>query len=178
MPAGDVDEFTSCDQGHRIVETESALALTSPDPDPPLVRFPDEPYALAVDENNGLLYVGHLAGATNRPGSGGVSLFDVAAVNDVMKPPRFIASFPVFAPNASGLVGVTSLRWEPGRAMFATSRYLPMVTGLASTTSLGCPLRKTDMEPIREIAVFGSGDSFGTSLTGSETRGIQFVKSR
>ena len=111
------------------------------------MRVPDEPYALAVDEDNGLLYVGHLAGATNRPGSGGVSLFDVAAVNDVMKPPRFIASFPVFAPNPSGLVGVTSLRWERGRPMFATSRYLPMVTGLASTTSLGCPLRKGDMEP-------------------------------
>lgn len=172
------EPFPSCDDDHRIVETESALALASPDPDPPLVRFPDEPYALAIDKEKGLLYVGHLAGATNRPGSGGVSLFDVAAVNDVMKPPRFIASFPIFAANSTGLMGVTSLRSEPGRGVFATSRYLPMVTGLASTTALGCPLRKSDMEPIREIAVFGNGETFTTSLTGSETRSIQFVKSR
>ena len=171
------EEFASCDDGHRIVDTESALALSTADPDPPLVRFPDEPYALALDDDSGLLYAGHLAGSTTRPGSGGVSLFDVAAVDNAMKPPRFIASFPVFAANSSGLVGVTSLRWEPGRAVFATSRYLPMVTGLSATAALGCPLRKADMEPIREIAIFGSGETFATSLAGSETRGIQFVQS-
>ena len=175
--SNDNEEFASCDDAHRIVDTESALALTTSDPDPPLVRFPDEPYALALDEEKGLLYAGHLAGSTTRPGSGGVSLFDVAAVSDVMKAPRFIASFPVFAANASGLVGVTSLRWEPGRAVFATSRYLPMVTGLSATAALGCPLRKGDMEPIREVALFGNGETFATSLAGSETRGIQFVKS-
>jgi hypothetical protein len=174
---GNPETFASCDEGHRIVDTESALALTTSDPEPPLVRFPDEPYALALDEDKGLLYAGHLAGSTTRPGSGGVSLFDVAAVSDVMKAPRFIASFPVFAANASGLVGVTSLRWEPGRAVFATSRYLPMVTGLSATAALGCPLRKGDMEPIREVAIFGNGETFATSLAGSETRGIQFVKS-
>ena len=109
--------FASCDQDHRIVETESALALTSADADPPLVRFPDEPYALAVDEDNGLLYVGHLAGSTNRPGSGGVSLFDVAAVNDVMQPPRFIATLPHLRPQrerAGG--GHVAARGNHGRA--------------------------------------------------------------
>ncbi len=179
------EEFAACDDDHRIVETESGLALASEDADPPAVRFPDEPYTLAIDEDKGLLYVGHLAGSTNRPGSGGVSLFDVAPVNQTMRPPRFVATFAnIFAPSSTGLMGVTSLRWiqakdrvGQGSAVFATSRYLPMVTGLSATTALGCPGRKADMEPIREIAVFGSGETYGTTLTGSETRGIQFVKS-
>ena len=173
-----LDDFPSCDKAHRIVETESALAVATGDADPPSVRFPDEPYALAVDEDHGLLYVGHLSGSTNRPGSGGVSLFDVAQVNNSMPPPRFIATFTnIFPPNTSGLMGITSLRWERGRAVFATSRYVPQVTGLGATTALGCPKRQSDMQPIREIAVFASGEGYGTTLTGSETRGIQFIKS-
>lgn len=176
------EEFAPCDDDHRIKETEAALAVVSGDEDPPMVRFPDEPYALAVDEDTGLLYVGHLAGATNRPGSGGVSLFDVAPVLSpfdgmpVMPPPRFIASFPgIFAPNANGLYGVTSVRWEPGRGVFATSRYVPMVTGLAATDPFGCDMRRKDGQPIRELAIFGSGGTYATTLAGTETRGIQFV---
>jgi DNA-binding beta-propeller fold protein YncE len=168
------EPFAPCDENHRVVETEAALALTTPDTDPPPVRFPDEPYALAIDEVNGLLYVGHLAGATNRPFSGGVSLFDVAAVDGSMPAPRFIAPFNIFAPNTTGQVGVTSVRWEPRRGVFATSRYLPLVSGLATTNALGCPHR-SDGAPIREIAVFGNGDNFGTTLNGTETRGIELV---
>jgi YVTN family beta-propeller protein len=169
--------FAACDNDHRVIETESALALATDDAEPPVVRFPDEPYALALDQDSGLLYVGHLSGITTRPGSGGVSLFDVAAVNDSLPPPRLIATFAnIFSPNANGQMGVTSLRWEPGRAVFATSRFVPLVTGLAATTPLGCP-RRSDTEPVREIALYGNGETFGTTLTGSETRGIQFVRS-
>jgi hypothetical protein len=40
-------------------------------------HVPDEPYALSIDLDRDLLYVGHLKGDVAHPGLGGVSLYDV-----------------------------------------------------------------------------------------------------
>ena len=99
-----------------MVDTSSPLALESGNPQAPATTLPDEPYALALDEKRGYLYVGHLVGSTSVSDTGGVSLFDVSGTGfiaaDLFPPaPRFIAPFgSPFPPNGSGLFGVTSLK--------------------------------------------------------------------
>ena len=118
------------------------------DPMPPAVQLPNEPYGLAFDDYYGLLYVGHLAGDTGHPYTGGFSLFDVAPDGDgVLGPPEFIAPFPSpFSSSSSGLVGITNMTAIPqpdGTNMphppqiFAGSRYTPQVTSLGATANCG-----------------------------------------
>jgi len=167
--------FVTCNDAHRVITAISGLASPSDDKDPPEIPLPDEPYALAIDGNHGLLYIGHLSGSTARPYTGGFSLFDISPGgpgNPPLDTPRFIAPFP--SPNGAnsvGSVGVTALstRATDG-AIFASSRYNPQVAGLGSTAQ--CPVQGS---PIREIAAYPSGEFYVSPLAGSETRGIQFV---
>jgi hypothetical protein len=171
-------DFGSCDDAHRIVTAPSALASPSNDPNPPDVPLPDEPYALAINQQAGLLFIGHLSGNTARPFTGGFSLFDIAPrVNGAqpsgqlnLEAPRFIGPFPSpFSSNSVGSVGVTALNYENG-AIYASSRYTPQVSGLGTTAQ--CPLPAGS---VREIAAFPNGVTYNPPLAGGETRGVQFV---
>jgi hypothetical protein len=73
----------SCDAGHRVIRAPSGLASVGNDPmpsdtPPPDVALPDEPYALAIDDDAGILFIGHLTGNTARAYTGGFSMFDIA----------------------------------------------------------------------------------------------------
>jgi hypothetical protein len=171
-------DFAACDAAHRIVTAPSALASPSNDPNPPDVPLPDEPYALAIDPQDGLLFIGHLSGNTARPFTGGFSLFDIAPRVAGAQPsgklgleaPRFIAPFSSpFSPNSVGSVGVTALNYADGK-MYASSRYTAQVAPLGTTAQ--CPL---PVGSVREVAAFPNGPSYNPPLAGSETRGIQFV---
>ncbi len=146
--------FITCDDDHRIITAKSGLAAVSrdsmPDPMPPDIPLPDEPYALAVDAHDGLLFIGHLSGNTTRPYTGGFSLFDIAPPanmgNAPSGAPRFIAPFPSpFSANSVGSVGVTALNAKDDGTVYASSRYTPQVAGLGTTAQ--CPV---DGSPVRE----------------------------
>jgi hypothetical protein len=160
---GSEDHFKSCDDWHRVITAEN-----NPD-----VSLPDEPYALALDPGVGLVYVAHLSGDVNHRGTGGISLFDVAAtgVNDR---PRFLGpSGPIFSANSGGFFGVTSLTPRQDGSSFdlyATSRYVPQTLGLRTT--LFCPI--TDGVSYANLVLLGAGGSFNPSVGGTEIRGIQF----
>jgi hypothetical protein len=175
--ATDTGDFAACDSDHRIIKTDSFLAAPTDDPDPPDVNLPDEPYALALDTSQGLLFIGHLSGNTARPFTGGFSLFEVMPRGQfALDKPKLIAPFPTpFSPNSVGSVGVSALnvRTDPAGAttgIFASSRYVPQVAPLGVTTV--CP---QPTQPAREIAAFPNGAYFNSPLIGGETRGIQFV---
>jgi hypothetical protein len=165
--------FVACDEAHRVVTATSGLASPQDDPDPADIPLPDEPYALAIDDRDGLLFIGHLSGNTARPYTGGFSLFDISPrgpENPHLDTPRFIAPFPSpFAANSVGSVGVTALNVDNG-TVYASSRYAAQVAGLGTTAQ--CPVEGT---PIREIAAFPNGTYYNPPLAGSETRGIQFA---
>jgi hypothetical protein len=187
----DGGDFVACDSDHRIIKTDSLLAAPSDSDDPPDVNLPDEPYALAIDKSQGLLFVGHLTGNTSRPYTGGFSLFEVMPRGDValnvdretrqyaVNPPRLIAPFPSpFTPNSLGSVGVSALKARTDAAgatigIYASSRYVPQVAPLGVTTV--CPQTQ---QSIREIAAFPNGAYFNSPLLGGETRGIEFVDDR
>jgi len=181
MPDENPPDFATCDADHRIVTAMSGLASPSPDQNPPDIPLPDEPYALALDPGDGLLFIGHLTGNTARAFTGGFSLFDVAPRGDDpmeqatshLREPRFIAPFSSpFTPSGVGAVGVTALTTFAG-TVYASSRYTPQVVGLGTTAQ--CPIGGAN---IREIAAFPNGTTFSSPLAGSETRGIQFVGNR
>jgi hypothetical protein len=170
------EPFATCDDAHRIIQAQTALASPMPGANPPAVPLPDEPYALGIDYDNGLLYIGHLTGATARPYSGGFSLFDIAPRgNGPLDAPRFIAPFmsPV-APNSLGAVGITTINVHRDmygtNDIFASSRFVPDVASLGSTAT--CPTVGAD---VREVAAFGSGINYDSPIIGGETRGVQFI---
>jgi hypothetical protein len=172
-------DFASCDDAHRVIRAQSGLASLSADPDPerPPIPLPDEPYALAVDDSSGLLFVGHLTGNTSRPFTGGYSLFDISPLgpdHPHLATPRFIAPFTTpFAANNVGAVGISSLKARRNSygttTVYASSRYVPQVAGLGTTAT--CP----DRLPIREIAAFPNGTFYSSPLVGGEVRGIEFL---
>ena len=180
------EDFALCNADHRIIEAASMLAAPMMGAEQTQVPLPDEPYALAIDDANGLLFIGHLTGSTARPFSGGFSLFDITPLfgktNDPGNPtvtmpgPRFIAPFPSPFPATSlGSVGITAMNVRDdstiGHVVFASSRFVPEVAGLGTTAT--CPELDT---PIREIAAFPNGTVYSSPIGGAaETRGIQFV---
>ena len=198
-------QFVSCDDRHRVIRAPSGLASlgTEETPSNTDVPLPDEPYALAIDEDAGLLFIGHLTGNTARPNSGGYSMFDIAprtkqppplGDNLGLEEPRFISPFgSPFAPNNLGAVGVSGLKtrkvlrtydpgdgspvleWEATVGVYATSRFIPQVAGLGTTTT--CPL-PAESAGVREIAAFPNGVSFSSPLVGAETRGVEFIDDR
>jgi hypothetical protein len=201
--------FASCDAQHRVIRAQSGLASVGNEPmpsdtPPAEVPLPDEPYALTIDDDAGLLFIGHLTGNTARAFSGGYSMFDIAPrtkdgprtgydQDPGLEAPRFIAPFSSpFAPNNLGAVGMSGLktrktirtheiapgqtvRWEATVGVYATSRFVPQVAGLGTTTT--CPL-PMDATPVREIAAFPTGTYYSSPLTGAETRGVEFIDDR
>lgn len=164
---GSTLDFPECDKAHQInhVDDTSIVSMGTDDG----VFLPDEPYAMAIDEVRQLLYVGHLRGDTTRPGSGGISLFDVS-----QSVPAYVGPFgSIFPSDALGLFGVTSLNKHDLRGgdngqVFVTSRYLPRVGSIIPTNVFGSCT-------VTQAAVLSTGDAFDTTLGGAEVRGIQFV---
>jgi hypothetical protein len=183
--------LAECGGDHREVETTSALVTESKDTSAPLVNLPDEPYALQIDPAHGLLYVGHLVGSTATVDTGGVSLFDVSGTGvSNAKPPKFISPFPSpFPPNSAGFYGITALQLHAPfgqlstapKEVFASSRYVPLVTGMVPFGSLPpvsdpadlpkvCPISASD------VVIEPAGDTFNSGLFGSEMRGVEFIE--
>src|SRR5205085_11347128 len=108
--------FVECDLDHRVTDQKTAHGPAAPVLDDPIL-LPEEPYALALDQRQDLLYVGHLRGGL------------LSAVN-VAGAPALIGAFSsIFPGDANGSVGVTSLTLtaegiNSGR-VYATSRFLP-----------------------------------------------------
>jgi DNA-binding beta-propeller fold protein YncE len=166
--------FAVCDDAHRFRGSAPALAAISPDANPASIPLPNEPYALAIDQASGLLFVGHLTGDTSHSYTGGFSLFDVAPRgNAPLLPPSFIAPFPSpFPSNSAGQFGITTFteRTPPDGRIYATSRYVTEVAGLVSLAVCPAPGSVT-----RDIVASPNGEVYDTSLAGAETRGIAFT---
>jgi YVTN family beta-propeller protein len=158
-----VGHFAECDSAHKVIDNDPDHDLPNP------IRLPDEPYALAVDSSDGLLYVGHLRGDA-------ISIFDVALNATLATGPRFIAPFSnIFPLDGNGNAGVTSLNIHqlsgvPGE-LFASSRYVPRVSAFAPTNAALTP----DPGAARNVALLSTGIGFDTTLVGSEIRGIEFL---
>jgi YVTN family beta-propeller protein len=164
--------FSECDADHQIEQKIEQIPGTTPPP----VLVPDEPYALAMDPQLKLLYVGHLKGDTTHPDSGGVSLFDIG--KPYANNPQFLGPFPsIFPPDASGFFGVTSLSVPLLSALgnphelFVSSRFISRVGSMVPTA--GSPLCATDATGALLVLVPGP-HVFDTTLSGTEDRGIQF----
>lgn len=156
--------FVECDLGHRVTQTSTVLGQPTPLENPLLL--PEEPYALAIDPAQKLLYVGHLRG-------GFLSALNLAGGN-----PTLIGAFGgIFPGDINGSVGVTSLTLtaegiNDGR-IYATSRYLPRA-GSFAPISLGQIDDSGDKAVNNQKIFLGyAGDPFVSPLNGSEVRGIQ-----
>jgi hypothetical protein len=179
------ESLAECGGANRILTALGQVLTTEMnDNSAPAVNLPDEPYALQIDPDHGLLYVGHLAGSTATVDTGGVSLFDVSGTGSGTPPaPAFVAPFPSpFAPNSAGAFGITDLKPHPPlgqpigspSVMFASSRYIPLVASIGTFGTLppdplGCPIKNTD------VVVEPAGDSLNPGLVGSEMRGVAFI---
>jgi YVTN family beta-propeller protein len=178
--------FAECDASHEITDTTVSTVSLTNNPTPQKVVVPDEPYALALDPQLDLLYVGHLKNNTAEINSGGVSLFDVSNTSE---PPTFVAPFPsIFPADVNGSVGVTALMVTPyqsGNALgmpahelFVSSRYVALVGSMLPTTVPSCQMGSGPTRTkttVNNIALIPASDTFNTTLVGSEDRGIQFI---
>ncbi len=152
---------------------DCSIAHTEPEMGKTTLTVPDEPYALHLDNDADLLYVGHLRGDIAHPDTGGVSLFDVTRTSSdrSSSPPVYLHSSRGFFPaDQNGFFGVTSLTSGPGKQVYATSRYVPMAVGLnaALDTTQLCVQPPT-------VFVSASALTFTSPLPGVELRGLQFV---
>jgi hypothetical protein len=169
--------FAICDPNWRITRRDDPLNTTSTVniPDDQVLRLPDEPYALAVDDGLELLYVGHLRG-------GSVSLINLGSgIGE--KAPELLNVYPgLVPPDANGSQGVTSLtiREKTGCSgpVYVSSRYSPVVGSfvIAGLDNSSCNPGNPNGPPgDRSIAIVGTGQIMSTGLSGAETRGIEFV---
>jgi len=185
---GIASSLTECT--HKVIENPNNLdAFMNPNgATPPPVPLPDEPYALALDDPHGFLYIGHLVGNTSVQASGGVSLIDVSGaglVSGFPLLPKFVAPFASpFPPNPSGFFGITALALHeplgappsmpmppalPNKEIFASSRYLPLVTSMVPIGQSQCSGSDND------DVVLPSSDNLNSGLVGSEMRGVAFI---
>jgi hypothetical protein len=163
----------ACQVSQTMAGAPSPGDLTTP------ILVPDEPYALALDDTQDLLYIGNLRGDTSHAQTGGISLFDVADPED--KPPTFIGPSPsFFNPDPNGNFGITSLT-KHNHQVYASSRYGTNVVNVAPTYSSGAGLTPPAgslfdcrMDPLT-ISLNAGSDVFTTPLVGAEIRGIQFL---
>ncbi|MES1165250.1 MAG: hypothetical protein ABUR63_05815 [Verrucomicrobiota bacterium] len=179
---GSQDTFAVCDPEWRISRQDDPVSMPShtDSPDDTIVRLPDEPYALAVDDTLQLLYVGHLRG-------GNVSLIDLGPGVGLATPELVSVYGGLLPGDANGSQGITSLTIrKPGcfGAIYATSRFRPVVGsfvvyGLDPSEEASCnaPRDLDNPESNRGIAIVGTGQNLETGLAGgTETRGIEFVR--
>lgn len=174
-------KFSTCDANWRITREQDPLQGFASIPSDQVIYLPDEPYALAIDQVLGLLYVGHLVG-------GYISIIDLGDGMDNQHPTLENTNPYIMPGDANGNAGVTALTIRnPGTCgeVFATSRYRPVaesfvVGGLNSQD----PTVPCGIEPVgttapgitnRSLGISGPDESYGTGLGGSETRGIEFI---
>jgi len=145
-------------------------------PDDQIQYVPDEPYALAEDDHNQLLYVGHLAG-------GQVSLIDLGDGTRTDKPNLLQTYGNMISPDAAGNRGITSMtirddqdRGKCPSNVYFSSRYRPVIDAFVLFTLSGeqsCAPMGDNSD--RNIALAPRGDVITTGLSGAETRGVEFV---
>jgi DNA-binding beta-propeller fold protein YncE len=158
-----------CQVASTVLTTDLAPATTAAP-----VHVPDEPYALALDEAQDLLYVGNLRGDTAHPQTGGISLFDVARPSG-HDAPKFIGpSASLFNPDINGNYGITSLD-KRGSALYATSRYGTNAVDVVTSFPPGDLCTDTVLNYAEGFNVSAGGDVFTTPLFGAEIRGIAFM---
>ncbi len=151
---------------------------TGPVPTVAAVLVPDEPYALALNPSQDLLYVGHLRGDVNHPNTGGISLFDVARVRGDLSanddvPVYLGSSGSLFPADGNGNFGVTSLTLR-GAQIYASSRYTTSAVNVVpSLDPVSCTV-PLPQDPLT-ITLSGGSDVYTTPLVGAEIRGIQFL---
>jgi len=178
MPAQ--EPFAACDPEWRITREDDPLqSPTHPNiPDDQIVRMPDEPYALALDDTTNLLFVGHLRGY--------VSLIDAAIGNTTEEPSLVNVNNGVVGADASGAIGITSLTIHPngsncGKEIYAASRFRPQanafgVYGLGASTR--CQGQEQGSAQAEGLVIVPNGASLSTGVAGSDTRGVEFVNSK
>lgn len=170
-PAEAPSRTAPCDKNWRVTKLPEPDGNEMVD-EATLVPLSDEPYALAIDDLSQLLYVGHLRG-------GQVSLLDLDASSNPKQPAKVVQVFGgLFPGDANGLAGITSLTIKsPGcfGGVYASSRYRPLVNAFVVYGLSDCP-RPVDQPGTRSVAIVGPTDSLSTGLSGSQTRGIAFVR--
>jgi hypothetical protein len=135
------------------------------------IHVPDEPYALALQVTQDLLYVGHLRGDTAHPQTGGISLFDVSRPTG-RDEPRFLGpSSSFFGADGNGNFGITSLT-TVGEQVYASSRYTTSAVNIVPTLAAQPNLCT---QQGNEIVLVSGQDGYVTPLVGAEIRGIQFL---
>ncbi len=184
---GEGGTLAECTQ--KVTDTTSVLFSQSGDPNAPAVGLPDEPFALALDEPHGLLYVGHLVGNTSVIASGGLSLFDVSetglpSVAGFPPAPKFVAPFnSPFPPNGAGAFGVTALSLHAplgapptdSAEIFVSSRYVPQIATQVPFLSGNENSPTWNCAPASDVVLLGGSDTLNTGLVGSEMRGVAII---
>ena len=172
--------FASCEDTWRVTRQHDPLEDTtfSNVPDSQVLTLPDEPYALTLDPDTNLLFVGHLRGF--------VSLIDISLDDPTLNPSLLDRNSSVLPGDANGSVGVTSLTIHPstsgcGKEVFATSRFRPLassfvVYGLTQDRCNGD--LGTSGGGGEGLVIVPTGSALSTGVSGSDTRGIQFVNSK
>jgi DNA-binding beta-propeller fold protein YncE len=163
---------------HPSSEGDEVCKVQSTMPESPgasdAITVPDEPYALVLDEQQDLLYVGNLRGDTSHPQTGGISLFDVSRTgsHDV---PRFLGpTSAFFNPDGNGQFGVTSLTLFSNK-VYVTSRYGTNAVDVIPSFAPG-QMCKVDLSLTKgDVTLSTGGDVFTTPLSGAEIRGIKFL---
>jgi hypothetical protein len=175
-PGSGPNAFVECDDVHRVTATTDPPGPTDISP---TVLLPEEPYALAVDDAQELLYVGHLRNGY------------LSSVNLATSTPKLIGPFPgIFPVDINGSAGVTSLTLtaqgiNSGR-VYAASRFVPRAGAFApisfgptadpnqpSLTPIQIEAAKADDN--KDSFLTNAGDVFVSPLPGSEIRGIQVI---
>jgi len=174
------EPFAACTAQWHITRENDPLQLGSYAnvPDDQIVRLPDEPYSLALDDTTNLLFVGHLRGY--------VSLIDASLDNPTQSPSLVNVSNGVVGADASGAIGITSLTVHPngstcGKEIYAASRFRPqanafVVYGLKQTTR--CQGHGDGDAQAEGLVIVPDGASLSSGVAGSDTRGVEFVNSK
>jgi len=185
---GNVAPLAECTQ--KVTSMRPNLLTEAGDTNAPDVQLPDEPYALTLDKDRDLLYVGHLVGNTSTPDSGGISVFNVSLNSSAPSaagfPPEPAFITPTSSPfpaSSTGAFGITDLRLHAplgsdpagSQEIFASSRYLPLVTSLSPFLSGGQSAMQFNCGDNSDVVLLGGPDSLATGLVGSEIRGVAFL---
>ena len=166
--------FASCDDHFRITRADDPLDTTSPvPPDDQVANLPLEPYAIEVDSDAQLLYIGHLRGGT-------ISLIDLGNATEDTRPALAQLYNNLLPADVSGQQGVTSLTVrDPGfcGAVYVASRFRPVIGSFVVYGVEGCPTTQKVPQSDRTVAIVSRGEILSTGLgAGSETRGIEFPR--
>jgi hypothetical protein len=161
-----------CDDAFRVKSLKK--------PDGTEVRFPEEPHAMVLDDQLGVLYVGHLGGVDrNRLVARGVSVVNVCNPADPASPPGLASVLDDALPR-SGSIGVTSLTpamlGDPTAPLYATGELVSEIAELVfrfpERVACGSPERNLELVAGRRF----SSAAFGTR--GGDLRGLVLAEQR